>query len=94
MKDSPAGLLMLAASNPHVSALGFEDAVSCFEKQMVITALNRNGWDIVRTAEALQMSKRHLEFVIQNHKIKTPDTAVKKPVSSVQRPNLKIPIRR
>ena len=53
--------------------LGFEDAVARFEKDLLVEALERNGWNQTRAADQLGITRRQLKLKIDRHEL-SPDS--------------------
>ena len=50
--------------------LGFEDALRDFERELLVDALERSGWNQTRTAERLQVTRRVLKLKMDRHGLK------------------------
>ncbi len=52
---------------------GFEEAVARFEKDLLVEALERNGWNQTRAADQLGITRRQLKLKIDRHEL-SPDS--------------------
>jgi transcriptional regulator with GAF, ATPase, and Fis domain len=53
--------------------LGFEEAVADFERELLLDALERSGWNQTRAAEQLRITRRALKLRMDRHGLKSPD---------------------
>jgi DNA-binding NtrC family response regulator len=54
--------------------LGFEEAVARFEKDLLLEALERSGWNQTRAADQLGITRRQLKLKIDRHELAPKDT--------------------
>ena len=53
-----------------VEGNSFQDATRRFQRQLLVGALQRNGWNVTRTAKELELTRSHLYNLIQSHGLK------------------------
>jgi DNA-binding NtrC family response regulator len=53
--------------------LGFDEALGGFERELLLEALERTGWNQTRTAEQLRITRRVLKLKMDRYGLKDPD---------------------
>jgi DNA-binding NtrC family response regulator len=53
--------------------LGFDEALGSFERELLLEALERTGWNQTRTAERLRITRRVLKLKMDRYGLKAPD---------------------
>ncbi|MDH3213274.1 MAG: sigma-54 dependent transcriptional regulator [Myxococcales bacterium] len=56
----------------HAGRLGFEQASADFERELLLEALERTGWNQTRTAEQLRVTRRALKLKMDRYGLKPP----------------------
>jgi DNA-binding NtrC family response regulator len=56
----------------HAGQLGFEEASADFERELLLEALERTGWNQTRTAEQLRVTRRALKLKMDRYGLKPP----------------------
>jgi DNA-binding NtrC family response regulator len=56
----------------HAGRLGFEEAAADFERELLLEALERTGWNQTRTAEQLRITRRALKLKMDRYGLKPP----------------------
>jgi DNA-binding NtrC family response regulator len=75
--DLPEAIVRAARSEElrdavRAGELGFEDATAGFERDLILDALERAGWNQTRAAELLHITRRVLKLKMDRHGVKPP----------------------
>ena len=70
-----AGRAVVAAPHQHASPAGEPGTLADREREQVLAALRRCGWNKARAARALGVSRRSLYRLIEKHQIGTPEAS-------------------
>jgi DNA-binding NtrC family response regulator len=80
VEDLPPGILRAGQAEElresvRSGAIGVEAAAAGFERELLLEALERCGWNQTRAAEQLQITRRALKLKMDRHGLQPPDAA-------------------